>query len=610
MNMQTRAVLDIDPEQFREMLQENSPSWMAQRLAWGGTEIKSSTSYLPRYSSASLHMESDEQQAVVASQESPLLYRYLWRSSYSIDTALPLTIEALPLTAYTNPTTVTVIVEDTRVVTTTHSYANIMDETLIWQMDQADAPGEPLGISVAISDLVQRTRLMLTTNLTANQLTAVILYASSTLLTLPLFIVIRRQVVPASTQSENYNWLTYLHRIFHPHSLFSWIFDLAVLVIGILTILYPLYMFIFEGIVWYNRATYYAYLVLLGLLPIRLVVSDWRQRLIHNHVILHVGAILFICYLLPRFTYTLLIPFYLVVNGLIYYLLLMRNWKWSNQITSDILDRWFPAHRHNLIEQIDELDRIQTIENARRDQLVALARGKIQTDQYEQTQDILNRNHQQRHEESQRLRAHLYVPENESPRRMLFRLGPSRTMFGNSIIALLTGLIPYVLFLVLSSYQDQLLFSSIHDFLYTTVGMPWGPIYLFFFGYFYRAIWGDFGVIKGLIFGVVLLTLGWLYHWMWYFDQVGGIELWGTTMRILVTFVFVGFIMDWITVGFAWRQVIRSYDSPAMTTILAVTGTAFTTIITGIITGTLSQLLNFAFQLASESLGLPPTGPQ
>jgi hypothetical protein len=81
-------------------------------------------------------------------------------------------------------------------------------------------------------------------------------------------------------------------------------------------------------------------------------------------------------------------------------------------------------------------------------------------------------------------------------------------------------------------------------------------------------------------------------------------------MRILVTFVFVGFIMDWITVGFAWRQVIRSYDSPAMTTILAVTGTAFTTIITGIITGTLSQLLNFAFQLASESLGLPPTGPQ
>jgi hypothetical protein len=303
-------------------------------------------------------------------------------------------------------------------------------------------------------------------------------------------------------------------------------------------------------------------------------------------------------------------PLSLMLNALVYYLLLMRNWPWAQSLTRPLLHHWFPAQRHRIIDQIEELEHHRAIDQARQAHLLALARGNAQADAYEQTQAILDRQSQQQQQKHQHMRAHLQIPQDEAPRSMLFRLGPAYTPLDTSLVALAFGMLPYVLFLVLSSFQDEVRLTTIQDFLFTTIGVPWGPIYLCFFGYFYRSIWGHVGVTKGLVFGGVLVALGWLYHWMWQMDQMDAIALWGLSMRILVTFVFTGLMMDWMTTRFSWRLVRRSYDSSAVTTVLAIIGTACTTVITGIVTGTLSQMLSFALQATSESLGVPmPEGP-
>lgn len=73
-------------------------------------------------------------------------------------------------------------------------------------------------------------------------------------------------------------------------------------------------------------------------------------------------------------------------------------------------------------------------------------------------------------------------------------------------------------------------------------------------------------------------------------------QVWGEVLRLMLTFVFTGALMDWAVSGFSWTAVRRSYTSPAFTTIAAVAGTALTVVLTTVLTGTLNQLLSVAFQ--------------
>ena len=207
---------------------------------------------------------------------------------------------------------------------------------------------------------------------------------------------------------------------------------------------------------------------------------------------------------------------------------------------------------------------------------------------------------------AQALRARLRLAPEDSPRTVLFRAGPAASPFGNGLYALAFGMIPFSGFLILAALQGDVRMTGLLDWLYSTIGVPWGLIYLFFFGYAFRLIAGDFGVLKGLALSAVLMVFRGLYAIFWQFMPPEPVEVWGDMLRILITFVFTGAMLDWATSGFSWPQIRRSYNSPAVTTIIAVTGTAGTTILTGLLTGTLSQLLTIAIQSGAAVFNLPP----
>lgn len=64
--------------------------------------------------------------------------------------------------------------------------------------------------------------------------------------------------------------------------------------------------------------------------------------------------------------------------------------------------------------------------------------------------------------------------------------------------------------------------------------------------------------------------------------------------------------MDWMSMGSSWQQIRLSYDSPALTTIVSVVVTALTTIIAGIVTNTLPQLLSVAAKGTAAAFGVTP----
>jgi Na+/H+ antiporter NhaC len=135
------------------------------------------------------------------------------------------------------------------------------------------------------------------------------------------------------------------------------------------------------------------------------------------------------------------------------------------------------------------------------------------------------------------------------------------------------------------------------------LNLPWGPVYLLFFGFFYRWLRGDQGTTKGLFFGMALAILYALYTWLWQWNQTDVVELWGMVVRILVTFVFTGLMMDWTTVQFSLKRVRLLYDSPAFTTLITTVGTTATTLVVGVLTGTLSDLFAIAVKQISLSFG-------
>ncbi len=354
------------------------------------------------------------------------------------------------------------------------------------------------------------------------------------------------------------------------------------------------------------HASYISYVYVLGVILLRLAISDWRHTQRGVRAAVHLGAIVFVCYLVPRIVFSVFEPIYMLVSGLVFYLLVMRGRHWFEHCDWSRLSGLFGDERASLIKQINEQDHLANLEEAVNAQELALAKGSLKADEYRQSREIIDSLIAGKRTASAELHHRLGIPAEYALRDILFRAGPSAIPLRNAVVAVAFSLIPYLLFTVLASYRHELYFRDFYNTLFTLVGVPWGPIYLFFFGAFYRAIWGGYGVTKGLAFGGLLAALNALLTWTWSFDQVNALEVWGVTLRLLVTFVFTGVMMDWAVGGFSWRTVRRSYDSPAFTTIYTVLGTVITTIIATIATGTANQLLSIAAQGLSASLGVQP----
>jgi tetratricopeptide (TPR) repeat protein len=605
--VQTSAELDTaSPENVAFLMHGNPPS-MAQQLAWGQTEI-SPGSHTSGYHALRFERPTTVEGSIVSNQGQRIDYDDMWEYAYRVNDYPRLTISDLPLSAYSMPTTITVVAEGAEIISTTHPYKLIEGNMLSWQVAEAGDPGRDLGIAIRPNPF-NRLKLALASSLVMIRLAYFILWALPTVWGILLFFRIRRsaQDVTSVGQASDTN---IVYRAFRPNSPLSWLFDLALLASGLFTILYPPWLSLFQNFNYGHFVSYYAFIIMLGLLLAWLALSNGHQSYQSQLNLVHLGALVFVCYLIPRLFYSVLGPVYLVVSAVAYYLLLTRNRNWLTKLNWQQLAGLFSDQRKHLVERIVSLDRLPRLENAAFVQDLALAKGQMQASEYEASRKILDQVIQQRKGELSQLRDELGIPDNESPKTILFRLGPAATPFKNSLIALGFGMIPFILFMVVASYREEISLSNPRTLLSTTVGLPWGPIYLFFFGYFFRVLWGDYGVMKGLAFGGVLAALNALFQWMWLWNQMDGVELWGTTIRILITFVFTGAMMDWTTLQFSWGRIQVFYDSPVFTTIITVIGTAVTTVIAGLATGTMDRLLSVAVQGAAAAFGAPtPPSP-
>lgn len=475
-------------------------------------------------------------------------------------------------------------------------------------------PSQPLVLAISPNQFNQ-WKLPLATN-PFDELTWIILHASSTAWAIFVFVKIRRDQVNKSI-TDNTASLTqpFVYQIFRSTSLFSWLFDLALFILAGATLLAPNWSIFVEGFVRDTEIAYDGYLFVLVLLLARLTVSNWYEDRTNQKNFVHIGAIIFTCYLIPRLTFnSVLGSVYLIICILIYYLLLTHNRKWLSAHDWLRLKTLFSPEREELVRQIISLDQIQNLESAVDAQSLSLAQGKVKPNDYQETRNILDKIVAEKRENLAKLYKKLGIPDFENPKNTMFRLGPAETPFKKSLVAIGFGLIPYLIFIILASWSENLLgtvsISGVQYTVFRTIAVPWGPIYLFFFGYFFHILWGNYGVIKGLVFSLVLASLNILFDWLWVWDQVDWIEIWSTTLRILVVFVFTGVMMDWMTIRFSWRRIRSSYDSPAFTTIIAVFGTAVTSVITALATGTTQQLLAIVVQGTSIAFGGHPNlGP-
>jgi hypothetical protein len=312
-------------------------------------------------------------------------------------------------------------------------------------------------------------------------------------------------------------------------------------------------------------------------------------------------------YLVPRVSPTGYPTFFLAISFVAYYWLLINQPDWLTKLDKQRVKRLFARDRPILIEQIVSSDQVSRLESAIDTQDLALAKGQIKASEYQQAHQILSDIIQQKKNRQADLRQMFGIPETVLLTKTVFRLGPTATPFRNGLLATAFGLIPFGLFIFLATLSEgiweSLNFYGLYRAAINILGVPWGPLYLFFFGFFFYVIRGDYGVIKGLFFSSVLSVLNVIIQWLWNWQYIDGVELWGDSIRILVTYVFTGLMMDWMTIQFSWRRIRLSYDSPAFTTVASVAGTALTTLITGIATGTLDRLLSVALQGVSIAFG-------
>lgn len=588
---------------YRYTVDPETPSVIACRLVWAGTNVEGSR-FAELCSNSETELALGPITGTIASRGLEIDYDALWYGERSTEGRYSFTISDFPLQAYSTTTTVTVVADATQLISSTLPYTMIEGNAYSWQLSEVGDPGQLLNVAVQ-PDLFNRLKMAYATNPTLTESAWTVLYALPAILAVPLCVALRK----AETQLEHIevaNCTNTLFRIFHPKNTSSWFFDVALLPSAAATVLFPFWQIIDRGRLDATHFQVDAFVAMLGILILRLLASPWYQGR-WGGISLHLGAIIFACYLMTRFIRGDLPPFTLPVSFAVYYVILMRNAGWVSQLDWSKLKRLFSQDRKALVDEILSLSQVSRLAERKSAQEIALAKGTLKAEDYAAAQETLSEIIKRKRKRLSELEAQLKPPDHISLQSLLFRLGPAATSAGNSFVALGFGAIPFMLFLVLAVGQGEISLSHPFYFLRSTIGVQWGPIYLWFFGYFYRAISGNYGVVKGVIFGGLLAILSGLFNYVWSWGDLSGVELWGIAIRVLITFVFTGLMMDWMTIGYSWKRVRLSYDSPAFVTLITVAGSAVTTVITGLLTGTMSELLSVAVIEAARSFGMQPT---
>lgn len=608
LRVESQATLNVSAEQAREMLLDGRLDRKSRELAWGTTTI---WPYCMSCLSSSSDVAFEPHTFVVSSRNIEIPYPCLWQGNYRPGKNPVISLDMFPLAAYTTPTTVTLLAESASVYTASHPYETASGGTYVWRMDDRAGVGSSLKLSVAPS---QSTHLYLfsTTNRAYNAILPLLEWASSSLLALFIFVRFRREYASVQNIASG---RSLIYRLIHPASAFSWILDACLVGLSASTVLYPLWLLSasWPDVIYISGSPFYAYVLVLGLLLLRLALSSWHDVYHRDRDIIFLGAVVFSSYLVPRLVFTNYFPLHFIISFAVYYFVLVRNRHWLSRFDWLKVMEALSLSRPILVEQILHLNKLPALKEATHEQDLALATGKIQVAEYREVQQILGRIIQEKKDQMMRLKQSLGIGENDSPADVMFALGPGLSPLQNSLIAIGIGLVPYFLFLILSSisgdlwhaYEGGLTISDMYDFAFDLVSVAWGPIYLFFFGFFFHFIGGSYGVTKGFRLASLLILLNVLFSWLGWWDQIDAVEIWGDSVRILLTFVFTGAVMDWMTIQFSWRNMKLFYSSPAFASVVAVAGTVVTTVITALLTGTLSQLLSFTIRGTSSAFGLP-----
>lgn len=173
-------------------------------------------------------------------------------------------------------------------------------------------------------------------------------------------------------------------------------------------------------------------------------------------------------------------------------------------------------------------------------------------------------------------------------------------------MALAYGLIPYLGFLLLyiatggqKVWPSTTYWLSIVQHLLELAAVPWGPFYLFFFGFFFAHIRGRNGFEKGLFFSLIMIALIGLptLPFLRYFADL--IHALAQLSQMIFTYLFVGLLMDLYSLGFDWKGYQQIYGLPGATTVVNVVVTATTTATAVFLTNVVSQAIGQAIgQLA------------
>lgn len=519
-----------------------------------------------------------------------------------VDNRLPdLSVFDLPLSAYTSPTTVTIRGDPTLRINAL-PYTSVANDTTIWRLDQQLQVGQAFTFEAQGS--FNTFLLPLTTSPYWFGLSYVMLYSSSTIWGLVVLVHARRRERGDAPSRDEPWW----RRMAAPAGPLPWLFESALIVLSAFTVMLPIYQLLVEGGRVAFSAAFTAYLVVLGVLLGRLLVAGLSDDTGWLEVSIQIGAIIFVCYLVPRIAFqgTVFGPLFMIVGAVGYYSLIVGLYGWLRQLRWKQVGALYSPQRSALVSTIEARSRADELKAARRDLEQSLAKGVLKAPEYRESLALVEEMAHAQNQADTQLREQLGLTEQEDPRRLLFRLGPGATPLANALYALAFGALPYLCFLWLAAFQgDVALGGGVQSLLFTTIGVAWGPIYLFFFGYSYRLIVGDFGVVKDLTLSGVLGATLVASAALWHRTPPDPVQVWGDLLRLLVTFVFTGALMDWAASGYSWPAIRRSYASPAFTTLAAVVGTTITTVITAVLTGTLSQLLTVAVQTGAAAFGAP-----
>lgn len=578
-----------------------SPQYSLAVAAWGQSTIGDASTPFARYFSFFDSAALDEYTIAVSTT---LIFNDLFTTADLSERNPGIVLRNFPLTAYTNPTTVTVVAKNVSYSASyPFTYAN--GNNVNWNFDQTAEPEKPLVFYLEPSQL-NALLLPITTSPRWFSIVYLLLYGFPTVAGLIILARARqnspRQLNPQST--------TLLERIIHPRSAYMWLFDLALAVCAAFTILLPWFAFVTYMLPGpFSNGAWEVNLVVLAVLLARLALAGLDRKNEQLNLIVSLSGVIFIGYLIPRLSFIANVfgPFFIIIGaaGYVFFITNQRarvgRWEW------DKLRTLYSPQRTMILDSIRNLSRSKEVAEARRELEISLAKGVLKAPEYTDSLALIEEMEARQKREEAALKTQLGLQSHESPQQVIYLLGPGATPLANALYALAFGALPFVLFLALAANQGEVaLGGNVIRWLYTTAGVAWGPIFLFFFGYTYRLIIGDFGVIKGLAFSTTLIVCYVASTFIWQFDPPDPIALWGGVVRILVTFVFTGAMLDWAVSGFSWPEIRRSYSSPAFTTIVAVIGTATTTVITGALTGTLNQMIGLVLQTGATALGAPP----